>query len=428
VSKSTSLPKQSIIQDAQFRTGDQALVREINLALIMKRLREYAPISRAALAEITGLNKSTVSSLVNELIQNRFVREVGLSSAGIGRPSMQLELNPNAGFIVSGEIGIGFVSAVCANFSGEVIWRYKTTLQTDSDQQATIEQALTLLRRAVKVGREKCEGCERLLGVALAVPGLIDQVNGTLLFAPNLGWEDVPLKAILLEAFPQVPVFVENEANMAALGEYYFGAARDYNEVLYISAGVGLGGALIRGGQVFRGKSGFASEFGHMTMYPDGERCNCGNTGCWETCVSQSFLFKHIRSAVEGGQSSVLCGMVDNDLDRLTVSLVVDAAQLGDTVALKALEAVGHHLGVGIASLVNALNPDLVLFGGILSVAGNFLLPVVELELQQRALRWNARAAKVALARHGFYASVVGGVAMVYQTILSQPSSAAKLL
>ncbi|MBC7810498.1 MAG: ROK family transcriptional regulator [Burkholderiales bacterium] len=428
MSKLPSLSGQPTAQETQYRTGDQALVREINLSLIMNRLREHAPISRAALAEITGLNKSTVSSLINELIDHQFVREVGLSSAGIGRPSMQLQLNPQAGFIVSGEIGIGFVSVVCANFAAEVIWRYKAKVQPESSQQETIDQALALLRQAIAVGREKCEGCDRLLGVALAVPGLVDQSDGMLLFAPNLSWENVPLKAILKEAFPEVPVFVENEANMAALGEYFFGAAQGYDEVLYISAGVGLGGALVRGGQVVRGKTGFASEFGHMTMYPDGERCNCGNVGCWETCVSQSVVFRQVRRAIDEGKPSVLCGMVDNDLDRLTVSLIVDAAQLGDQVALQALEEVGHHLGVGIASLVNALNPDLVLFGGILSVAGNFLLPIVELELQQRALRWNANAAKVALARHGFYASVVGGVAMVYQTILSQPSNAASVI
>ncbi len=412
-----------MLQQPHFRTGDQALVREINLSLILDRLFEYSSLSRATLAEVTGLNKSTVSSLVQELIDKRFVREVGLSSSGIGRPSMLLELNPKAGYIVSGEIGVDFISVIAADFGAEVIWRHIEDTRDVAGQQAIIERALALLREAVAAGQDQCIGCGGLLGVAVGVPGLTDRETGTLLFAPNLRWQNVPLRSILSEAFTNVLIFVENEANMAALGEYYFGAAQGYDEVLFISAGVGLGGAVVRHGQLFKGKTGFASEFGHMTMDPDGEACNCGNRGCWETQVSQSAVFRHIRRMIEGGQSSSLKKSTGHDLDHLSIPLVVEAARAGDGVALQALERVGHHLGIGVASLVNALNPDLVVFGGILSLAGEFLLPIVNEELHRRALRWNAEATQVILAQHGSDACVMGGVAMVYQTILSQPGS-----
>jgi glucokinase-like ROK family protein len=290
-------------------------------------------------------------------------------------------------------------------------------------QQAIIERALVLLREAVEAGQDQGIGCGGLLGVAVGVPGLTDRETGTLLFAPNLRWQNVPLRSILSAAFTNVLIFVENEANMAALGEYYFGAAQGYDEVLFISAGVGLGGAVVRHGQLFKGKTGFASEFGHMTMDPDGDACNCGNRGCWETQVSQSAVFRHIRQRIEAGQSSLLSETTGQNLDHLSVPLVVEAARAGDTVAVQALERVGHHLGIGVASLVNALNPDLVVFGGILSLAGEFLLPIVNEELHRRALRWNVEATQVILAQHGSDACVMGGVAMVYQTILSQPGS-----
>ncbi len=414
------LSRNAMSPQDRFRTGDQTLVREINLSLIMQRLLEYAPLSRAALADVTGLNKSTVSSLVQELIDRRLLHEVGLSSSGVGRPSMLLELNPQAGYIVSCELGVDFISMACADFAAQIIWRHQENTGRITSQQAILDRTVALLRQAADKAQALCVGCGPLLGLALGVPGLVERDSGTLLFAPNLKWQNVPLRRILSDAFGEtVPVYVDNEANMAALGEFFFGSAKGYDEVLFISAGVGLGGAVVRNGQLFRGTTGFASEFGHMTMDPDGEPCNCGNRGCWETQASQLAVFRHVQQAVANGLPSVLAG----ELDQLSVPLVAESARAGDAVARRALDRVGHALGIGIASLVNALNPDRVVFGGILSLAGDFLLPVMNQELRRRALRWNAEAAQLVLARHGSDACVMGGVAMVYQAILLQPGS-----
>jgi glucokinase-like ROK family protein len=407
-----------VSQQSRYRTGDQALVRQINLSVILHHLRENAPISRAALAEITGLNKTTVSSLVEELIDRQFVREVGLGSAGMaGRRAMLLKLNPAAGCVVSGEIGVDFISVIAADFASEIVWRHQDRIDPAMGQQAIVERAVALLQQAVTGG---LGACGTLLGVAVGVPGLVDQATGALLFAPNLGWQDVPVRTILQQTF-EAPVFVDNEANLATLGEHYFGAAQGYEEVLYVSAGVGLGGGVVHDGQLCRGVTGVAGELGHMTMDPNGELCSCGNRGCWETLVSQQALFRRVRRAIEAGQTSQLSKAVNGDYSRLTVPLVTDAARSGDAVALEAFDTVGHSLGIGIASLVNALNPELVVFGGILSLAWEFLLPAVTEEMQQRALRWNREATQVVLARHGFDACVMGGLALVLQDILREP-------
>jgi glucokinase-like ROK family protein len=405
----------------RYRTGGHELVRQMNLSVVMHHLRENPSTSRASLAEMTGLNKTTVSSLVQELIERRFVHEVGLESSGTGRPARLLELNPAAGCIVSCEIGVDFISVVCTDFAPDIIWRHQAVIDPSTGQRPIMDRAVAAMRKGIHAG---IESCGPPLGLAVGVPGLVDQASGTLLFAPNLRWKDVPVGAFLAEAF-NVPVFVGNEANMAALGEHYFGAARGYDEVLYISAGVGLGGGLVHGGRVFNGVTGFAGEFGHMTMHPGGQLCNCGNRGCWETLVSQQALFRHVREAIADGWSSTLSKGNSPSLERLTVPMVAEAARDGDEVALEGLSRVGRHLGIGIASLVNALNPQLVVFGGILSLAGEFLLPAVNEELRQRSLRWNREATQVVLAEHGFDACVMGGVATVYQTILAEPNSAA---
>jgi glucokinase-like ROK family protein len=384
----------------------------------MNRLHRQAPISRAALADVTGLNKSTVSSLVTELIERRFVREVGIISTGIGRPSVLIELNPQAGFIISAELGVGFISVVCANFTADVLWECRESFSPTAGHAATLDRALALIAQAIEAG-QRATGQEAVLGIAIGVPGLVEMRTGMLLFAPNLHWQHVPIRRIVQKAHPHVPIFVDNEANFAGLGEYFFGAAQDYHDILFLSAGVGLGGAIMHEGQLMRGTTGFAGEFGHMTMDPHGEPCNCGNRGCWETQVSQSAVFRHVQGSISGGEHSLLQALRGD----LTMQAVVEAARAGDVVALHALNRVGNALGIGVAALVNVLNPDLVLVGGIISLAGEFIMPIVRAELRARALRWSAHAVTILPAQHGSQACVMGGVATVYQAILSQPGT-----
>lgn len=397
-----------------FKTGNHGMLRQQNLAGIMHHLYENAPISRIELARLTGLNKATVSSLINELLTNQFICEIGAGeSKGTGRRTVLLDINPTRGCIVSGEIGVDYISVICTDFTAEVIWRQNISTADEQGMQAILDRLIALLCQAVEAGRKQSGA---LLGLSLAVPGLIDRNNGTLLFAPNLGWQNVPVAELLRKSF-SAPIFVDNEATLAALGEQYFGAAEGFREVLYISAGVGLGGGLVLDGNMYNGSAGFAGEFGHMTMVPDGELCKCGNRGCWETQVSQSALFRQIKNDLEAGRQSVLA----EQSNQLTVPLIVSAARQQDAVALAALQQVGQALGIGIASLVNALNPRLVVFGGILSLASEFLLPVVTEELHRRALHWNEETARIVIARFGSDASVMGGVAKVFQTVLANP-------
>ncbi len=402
------------------RTGDQALVREINLSIILNALRDHSPLSRAALASVTGLNKTTVSSLVQQLIDAHFISEIGVQKAeeiGTGRPGMLLELNPHAGCILGAEIGVDFVSVVAVNFAVQLIWRREVHTDLRDGQEAILERTLELIREATEgIGDQ----CREVLGLGLGVPGLVDVSSGTLLFAPNLRWRDVPLRKILQENF-SFPIYVDNEANMATLGESYFGVARGAKSVLYVSAGVGLGGGIVLNSQVLPGAGGFAGEVGHMSMLPDGQLCNCGNRGCWETLASQGSVFRRIKEAVAAGACTALSDYAGGNLDALTIPMVVRAAEAGDAVAIEALQETAVYLGIGLANLINALNPETVVFGGILSLASDFLLPKIKQVIDERALPWSSGATRVLVAAHGFDACVMGGIASVYHRVLSQP-------
>jgi len=399
------------------QTGDQTLVRQINLSLIMHALWTDSPISRARLSQKTKLNKTTVSDLVNELNERGFVREIGMQTSGMGRPATLLTLNPAAGYIVSCEIGVGFLEVLVTDFAPKAIWQVKEPTKPGTTQSEILGRMMDLLHEAVERGKSSAD---KLLGIAVGVPGMVDHLTGNILFAPNLKWRNVPLLTLLENETFGVPIFVDNEANMAALGEHYFGAAQEYSEILYLSGNVGLGGGFLSNGILRRGASGMAAEYGHMTMDPHGELCNCGNYGCWETLVSQNSLYKKIINAVQSGETSILAGKVQGQWEGLSVEMIVEAARTGDQVALRALEEIGHSLGMGIASLLNALNPEIVVLGGILSIASEFLFPVVNEEIQKRALQWSRESVKVVSADHGSDACVKGGIATVYQSILSQ--------
>ncbi|MFN8482960.1 MAG: ROK family transcriptional regulator [Anaerolineae bacterium] len=392
----------------------------MNTALILECLHQHAPLSRARLAEMTGLNKATVSSLVRELLDAQYIRENGLNTGDTGRPSIQLELNPAAGAIIGAEIGVDFVSVLLTDFSAGMLWRlYERTSHLDGRD--------AILKRVVK-GLSQARDAARqvglpVLGAGLGAPGLVDVATGTLLFAPNLGWADVPLRQPLEDCF-DFPVYVDNEANLAALGEAYFGAAEDARYVLYIHSSVGLGAGVVLDRRILSGVAGYAGEVGHMTVEPNGPPCACGNHGCWETVASQRALFDRIHAAVAGGRASWLVEATDGRLDQITIQLVIAAARRRDAVALDAIAETGRYLGIGLAGLINLLNPERVVFGGMLSLAHEYLLPTMKAEIERRALRWSREGADIVIAKYGPDACAIGGVATVYHRVLSRPLAA----
>ncbi len=399
------------------RTGDQALIREINLSIILNALRDHPPLSRAALAVATGLNKTTVSSLVQQLLDADLITETGVGKNFTGRPGILLQLNPQAGGIIGVEIGVDFISVVLTDFAARVIWRHQERTDRRQTQAAILRCCLAKIEAAVAQANLQSLP---ILGLALGVPGLVDVESGTLLYAPNLHWENVPLRQMLRSRF-NFPVLVDNEATVAAFGETYFGVARGSHNVLYVSAGEGIGGGLVLDGQIYSGGAGFAGEVGHMTLEPEGLLCACGNRGCWETVASQSALFRRVHEYVATDETSALSRFRNGKREELTIPMVVRAAEEGDWIARQALVTTGKYLGIGLANLVNALNPEMIVFGGILSLAKEFLLPVIQQTLSERALRWSARTTRIVVAAHGSDACVMGAVAMVYDQMLRQP-------
>ncbi len=398
---------------------DHGVMRDMNLALLLHSLHSRAPLSRAELAAQTGLNKATVTSLVRELLSQGWITELGVSTntAEVGRPGINLALNAQAGYFIGGEINVDFLSVVITNFAVDIVSRRHESTSRLNGQEAILERFVFLLKESV----EQVERTgQPLFGIGAGVPGLVDGSSGRVLFAPNLGWRDVPLGEVLAHELGR-PVVVSNEANLAALGESYFGAGRGSDWMLYVSFGVGIGGGIVSNGRLMEGATGFAGEVGHMILQRDGTLCNCGARGCWETLAGQYALFGRIEKAIREGEKSNLQEHAGIDLARLTMPLIVEAARAGDMAALRALYETGRWMGLGIANLLNVLNPQRVIIGGPMSAAHEFLLPVIRETIVQNAWQWVQDEADVVTAVHQADAAVVGAVASVYRRVLDQP-------
>ena len=398
-------------------TADRNFIRRVNTRTVMDRIRLDAPLSRAEVSARTGLNRSTVSSIVSELMDQGYIKETTLQDPKIGRPGMLLQFNPAGGCAVGIELGVEFISIILTNFVAEVIWRKRILLSEDTNQFQIVEYAETLINEAIMTGKE--QGLS-LLGIGVGVPGLVDQSQGKLIFAPNLKMNNMPLRLMWTQRF-NTPVFVENEANSAALGEYFFGSAHDKTDFIYMSTGAGLGGGIMIGGQLFKGSTGYAGEIGHTTIYAGGDSCGCGSNGCWETYVGPRAIIRRIRRTIDGGAESIISDMVGGDMQKITVDVLVAAADQKDTVTLTALHEVGIDLGVGISNLINIFNPELVVMGGALSLASPWLLTAIREALQLRVLAPMLEKVNVIPSSLGLDSCVMGAVAMVLDDVVREP-------
>jgi glucokinase-like ROK family protein len=401
-------------------TTDQTFVRESNLSSILRLIHTQASVSRAQLAVLTGLNKSTISSLVDDLYERGLVHETGLNSAGTGRPATLLELNPKGGYIIGVELGVDFVSVGISDFLGRLIWQKKEDADPFEAQTIMIEQTLRIVKEALAVGRKKGY---RFLGLGLATPGTVDLKEGVLIFAPNLHWKDVPFRKIFSEC-TKLKVIIENDANAAAVGEHLFGSARLTQDFIFVFAGVGIGGGLFLNGKLYRGKNGFAGEIGHSPIMPNQSQtvCHCGNRGCWETYANQYSIIQRVHARLEVKRNSIIPKLMAEQHTALTIALIKQAADAGDPEAIESFAEAGRAMGQGFAGLINIFNPEKIILGGPLSLAGDYLLPAIREVIPHHTLPEIDQQAEIVLSTFGQDASLIGAIAIVLNDVLSNPT------
>ncbi|WP_292603947.1 ROK family protein [Nocardioides sp. REDSEA-S30_B4] len=306
-------------------------------------------------------------------------------------------------------VDVGGTKVVAAEVSaeGEVLQVARRMTPGRRVEVELVEDALTQAVEEVAAGR-------RVAGVGLAAAGFVDAAGERVMFAPHLPWHGEQVRARLTERW-QVPVFLDNDANCAARAETAYGAAVGARDALVVTLGTGIGGAVVLGRQLHRGRNGMAGEFGHMQVVPDGRDCECGGRGCWEQYSSGNALVRLARAALESpGAGGVLLDLADGDPALVDGPMVTEAAAQGDQVALQAFASVGRWLGTGVANLVAAFDPEVVVVGGGVSAAGDLLLEPARAELARSLVGAADRVVPpVIRAAHGPEAGAVGAASMV---------------
>ena len=391
------------------QAADQTTVRRANLGVVLRHVASHGPCSRARIAAETGLTRGTMSSLVAELVDLELLREScdDGRDGSVGRPAQPLEL-ADVSVAVGLEISVDSLEVSVEDLTGRV--RYERRVFADNRLSASGP----VLDRMARMAHEAIADLERdglrVAGVAVAVPGLVELTSGTLLRAPNLGWSRLPIVAELRERLPELPIRVENEANLAALAEHWQGAARDVRNFICVFGDVGVGAGIVVDGELFRGAHGFGGEFGHVTVDPLGAQCACGSRGCLETLVGQEAIARQSGLRIESGERM-----------RSITAELVRRAEAHDDAVLTALHGAGTSLGLALASAVNLFDLDVVVLGGCFGPLAPWLTEEVEAALRLRVLSAEWSSCELRPSAIGELAAVRGAAALMLRGLLAEP-------
>ena len=377
------------------RGGSLEDLRRANRRLVLAHLVTDGPQSRAELSRSSGLSATTVSSLVNEMLDGGQVRGTTHGrphKGGSGRPPVLVELATPPGGVVGVDIGHGHVRVAVAGPTGVVLAEGVRRLDVDTAGPSTLDVAATMIRTTLA---EAGLAASDLLGAGMCVPAPIDRETSTVSTGILPGWRGLN-PARELEERIQAPVIVDNDANLGALAEVRHGAARGHHDVVYVKLASGVGSGLILGGRVHRGATGMAGELGHVQIGEDGDVCRCGNRGCLETRVSARRLLASLQPAHD---------------EELTLPRVLELDDARDAAVRRVLSDAGTTIGRALADLSNHLNPSMIVIGGPLGGAAS-VVDAVRRAVDRYAQPATAEAVEVTSGELGERAEIMGAVTM----------------
>ncbi|MFI9585822.1 ROK family protein [Streptomyces sp. NPDC052236] len=373
--------------------GSQTSLHRANLERVVRAVRMAGSLTQAEIARSTGLSAATVSNIVRELKDGGTV-DVTPTSAG-GRRARSVSLSGDAGIVIGVDFGHTHLRVAVGNLAHQVLAEESEPLDVDASSAQGFGRAEQLVNRLIKAtGISQ----DKVVGVGLGVPGPIDMESGTLGSTSILpGWSGInPSKE--LAGRLGVPVYVDNDANLGALGELVWGSGRGVRDLAYIKVAGGVGAGLVIDGQIYRGPGGTAGEIGHITLDESGPVCRCGNRGCLETFTAARYVLPLLQSSHEAD---------------LTMERVVQLAREGDPGCRRVIGDVGRHIGSGVANLCNLLNPSRVVLGGNLAEAGELVLGPIRDSVSRYAIPSAARQLSVLPGALGGRAEVLGALALV---------------
>jgi predicted NBD/HSP70 family sugar kinase len=383
-------------------------VRRVNLSTILRELHGSGPMSRSDLVTRTGLTRSAIRGLIGELAAGDLVIEGPAALDGTpGRPSPVVRPFAEGAAVLALEIAVDSLAGSAVGLGGTTLAHRRVPLRRG--QTGVTEIAQTLAGLATEL-RAELPADTDIVAAAVAVVGIVRRSDGVVSMSPNLGWRDEPLGERLMEALGMdVPITFANESDLAALAEHRRGAAIGVDDVILIWGSIGVGGGLIIDGEPLVGDAGYGGEVGHIPVNPEGLPCRCGSLGCWETEVGGNALLRRAGYPPEAGTEAM--------------RTVLGDAEAGSPVALAAFAETGRWLGIGLAGIINILNPRLVLLGNFLAESYPYIRSALQAELDRRVLPASRRIVRVAPTSLGQDAPLLGAAELAFEPLLSGPAA-----
>jgi glucokinase-like ROK family protein len=398
-------------------------IKSHNLRAVLFSLLHQEAVSRAQLAQITQLSSTTITNLITELLEQGIVAEDGDSASAqqvqraVGRPQTALRLVAESRTAVGVHFDVDQINIAVTDLFGRPLAACSAPHPADHAPQPALAETVRLVRQAI---RESGVDTRLIVGVGVGASGLVDAERGINVIAPNLGWHDVPLRD-WLTAELDLPVCIENNVRSMALAEVMFGAGRGVNALAFVYSRVGVGAGFVVNGEIYRGSAAGAGEIGHTTIIPDGGiRCRCGNTGCLETLVSEPALLRAAHELAAAQPDSLLAEYLRTE-SRLEG--VFQAARAGDEPTRAMLRQRAQYMGIALANLVNILNPELIVMGGLFRQGHDLLLPTIESTIRARAFARLGERVGLQTASFEGRAGVIGAATLALNTFFYQQTA-----
>ncbi|MYL32149.1 ROK family protein [Pontibacillus yanchengensis] len=393
----------------QYERGSFQLMKSINRSIILNMIREEGPISRAEIAKRTNLTPPTVSNLVKELIQTQFVIETNQGESKGGRKPTYLEINGDHFFVIGIDVGRYHMKFVVTNLFGTVVDRIVLEIKEHPDAEHLLIKMKEGIQTIIDQGTSDHE---KYLGIGVGMHGIVDIKEGISLYAPSFQTYNIPIKDELTKEFGMM-VKVENDAKTMTLGESWFGNGHEESNIVGVNVGYGIGAGVMIRGELFQGENFIAGEIGHMTIDLSGPKCSCGNYGCLQTLAGGPAIAERAVKELKLGKSSLICNLVEGDLDKVNGEVVYQAALQGDDYSIELLNQTGRYLGIGLTNLIHTINPKRIIVGGGVSKAGDFILKGITETIQQRGLTEEAKNTNIMLSKLGEDSSAIGASVLI---------------
>ena len=391
---------------------------ELDKQVVEAIIRQFGPVSRAKIHEMTGIRPSATSQIVRQLLREGRVVEAGVEQGHLGRKGVLLRQNEQFGYVAAVEFDDETVVAGVTDLAPHITHVTCAPTKLDGGANALIHQLIGTLKKSIQ---ESGIDPQALVGIGIADPGLVDSRRGVTVTSSTIGfWKDIPLKEIFECEF-ELPVLVETRTRAKTVAERKV-SGDGAETMVYIDYGTGIGAGLYVDGRLLYGQGSAAGEFGHTHIVEDGPACNCGSFGCLEAIAGMRAVEARLRRAVADGGHTELLEMAGGDASRISGWMVLEAASRGDKISVNIVAEVGRYLGLGIANMVNLFNPAVVVLDASLRSGGQELLDQITAIVRRQALRESTEQVEVRYARLSNHAGVLGAAAMVLEKHFEIPS------